>query len=541
MEEVCMKGLRRGSLAVVTILFLAVFALVICAQQIGAAEAKKTAQSKVAPTAKAPLPRYGGTMRIADMTDGTMIGYPPKLLRVYANRQVAPAVETLFRTDQSAKPVPWLATASKEDAKAKTITLTLRKGVKFHDGTDFNAEAVKWNLDQCMSEKTPGSEKFKSVDVIDTFTVRISLTEWDNTVLTSLAQTIGMVISPTACKNNGVDLCANHPVGTGPFQFVSWEKDVRTVYKKFNGYWQKGKPYLDEIVWTPIADPLTRVLSLRKGEVNLALTVPGKDLPGLEKDGFVITRRRPGSGIGSLIPDSANPSSPFANLKVRQAVQHAIDNNAIALKVWNAESEPATQWAYKGHWAYNPAVRSYSYDLNKAKKLLVDAGYPKGFSTKITYRANPDTDRVYAAVQAYLKEIGIDVQLEPVQTGRLNQISYEGVKWEGMIPGPLTPNPDTAAILATRLNGGGKFYSQMLVPEDYSAAINKAIAAPNFNEKQKWTREVMKLMIDKYCLQITLHCSSDFSASKPSLHNHGFLGTPNTGWWTPEEAWMETP
>ena len=535
-----MKGAKKRSSAMIPSLFIAILLLCICSQQIYAAEPKKV-PSKAPPIAKAPVPRYGGTLRIADMTDGAMIGYPPKLLRVYAARQVAPAVETLFRTDQSAKPVPWLVAGFKEDAKTKTITLTLKKGIKFHDGTDFNAEAVKWNLDQCMAEKTAGTEKFKSVDVIDTFTVRISLTEWDNTVLTNLAQTIGMIVSPTACEKNGEDWCASHPVGTGPFQFVSWDKDVRTVYKKFDGYWQKGKPYLDGIVWTPIADPLTRLLSFRKGEVDLALTVPGKDIPGLEKDGFVITRRKPGSGIGSLIPDSANPNSPFAKLKVRQAVQYAIDNNTIAMKVWNAEGEPATQWAYKGHWAYNPAVVSYPYNPAKAKKLLAEAAYPNGFSTKITYRANPDTDRVYTAVQAYLKEIGIDVQLEPVQTARLAQITSEGGKWEGMVPGPVSPNPDVAAMLAARLNGGGMFYSQMLLPEDYSAAINKAITAPTFKEKQKWTQQVMKLMIDKYCLQITLHCSTDLSASKPSLHNHGFLGTPNTGWWTPEEAWMETP
>ncbi len=484
-------------------------------------------------------PKYGGTLRIADMTDGTMIGYPPKLLRVYANRQVAPAIETLFRTDNSGKPVPWLVSTYKEDPKKHTITLALRKGIKFHDGTDFNAEAVKWNLDQCVTEKAPGADKFKSIDILNPFTVLVALTEWDNTVVSNLAQTIGMIVSPAACKKNGTEWCASHPVGTGPFQFVSWEKDVRTVYKKFPNYWQKGKPYLDEVVWTPIADPLTRILSLRRGEVNLALTVPGKDLPLLEKEGYTITRRRPGSGIGSLIPDSANPNSPFSKLKVRQAVQHAIDNNAIAIKVWNAESEPATQWAYKGHWAYNPVVRSYPYNPAKAKQLLSEAGYPNGFSTKITYRANPDTDKVYTAVQAYLREVSIEVQLEPVQTGRLNQISYEGVKWEGMIPGPLTPNPDAAAILATRLNGGGMFYSAMLVPDDYSAAIKKAVTAPTFAEKQKWTREVLKLMIDKYCLQITLHCSSDFSASKPTVHNHGFLGSPNTGWWTPEEAWIE--
>ncbi|HEX2965681.1 MAG TPA: ABC transporter substrate-binding protein, partial [Syntrophorhabdaceae bacterium] len=187
------KRSLQVSLPIIACVLLTCFSQVYAAVQSTNAPSKETKSTAL-------KPQYGGTLRIADMTDGTMIGYPPKLLRVYANRQVAPAVETLFRTDNSGKPVPWLVTAYKEDPKKQAITLTLRKGVKFHDGTDFNAEAVKWNLDQCATEKAPGAEKFKSIDVVDPFTVRIQLTEWDNTVLSNLAQTIGMMVSPAACK-----------------------------------------------------------------------------------------------------------------------------------------------------------------------------------------------------------------------------------------------------------------------------------------------------------------------------------------------------
>ncbi|HEX2965870.1 MAG TPA: ABC transporter substrate-binding protein, partial [Syntrophorhabdaceae bacterium] len=98
--------------------------------------------------AASPTPRYGGILRISDQADGVNMGYPPKLGRIYANRMAAPAVETLFRFDKSGKPVPFLAAGYKEDPKAMSLTISLRTGIKFHDGTDFNAEAVKWNLEQ---------------------------------------------------------------------------------------------------------------------------------------------------------------------------------------------------------------------------------------------------------------------------------------------------------------------------------------------------------------------------------------------------------
>ncbi len=112
--------------------------------------------------------RHGGTLTMSDFVQEPNIGYPPKMFRPPAMRQSGPALETLLRTDMTGKPVPWLATAVKEDPKAMTITLTIRKGVKFHDGTDFNAEAVKWNLDQQVAEKGLGTENIKSVEIIKT-------------------------------------------------------------------------------------------------------------------------------------------------------------------------------------------------------------------------------------------------------------------------------------------------------------------------------------------------------------------------------------
>jgi peptide/nickel transport system substrate-binding protein len=374
--------------------------------------------------AAAPTPRYGGVVKISDQTEGISIGFPAKMPQVYSIRQAAPALETLLRTDKAGKSVPWLATKYVEDAKTGAIALTLRQGVKFHDGTDFNAEAVKWNLDIQTAAKAQGTEKFKSVDVVEKHTVKITLTEWDSTVSGMLAQGLGLIISPAAYKKNGEEWCAKNPVGTGPFQFVSWDKDVKTVYKKFPGYWQKGKPYADGIEFIPMTDSQTRLMSLKSKEIHIGMTLAPKDVEQFRKDGFTVALGKIGVGADTLVFDSANPKSPFADVRVRRAAQYAVDTKAIIRDIFKGVAEYTNQWAYKGHWSYDPTVVGYPYDPQKAKQLLKEAGYPNGFKTKLMYRTTPTDDLEYAAVQAYLKAVGIDVELDPILPPKYNQVAF---------------------------------------------------------------------------------------------------------------------
>jgi peptide/nickel transport system substrate-binding protein len=503
-------------------------------------QAAKLTQQDQAKIVKKLTPIYGGILRIAEQYDGTSIGYPPKLLRVNSSRQAAPAIETLFRIDDMGKPVPWLAETYKNDAKGKSITIKLRKGIKFHDGTDFNAEAAKWNLDQAISAKTQGTEMFRSIDVMDNSTVRINLTEWNITITTNLSQMVGMMISPTAYKKNGEEWCMRNPVGTGPFRFVSWEKDTRTIYRKFDGYWQKGKPYLDEIHYNVIADQLTQTMSLKKGEVDLALWISAKDIPELEKDGFVLNYLRSASGSMGLVPDSANPKSPFADVRVRRAAKHAVDSDAIVKTLYFGLGESANQYAMKRHWGFNPSVVGYPYDPVKARRLLAEAGYPNGFKTKLGYRTNPLDDQVFTAIQSYLKAVGIDAELEPMTPGRYDQLAMApGGKWEGLIINALSPNPDLAGGLAARYSGGGIYYNSMITPEDYLKAIKNAVTAPDFNTEKKWVHEIQRLLVDKYALQIPIAARYAFVAAKPTVHSHGILANLGTGLWTPEETWLD--
>jgi len=197
-------------------------------------------------------------------------------------------------------------------------------------------------------------------------------------MLSNLTMVAGCAVSPTAFDKNGEDWCRNHPVGTGPFEFVSWERDKVLKYKKFNNYWMTGKPYLDGLEYYVIADNTTRQMSLRRGEIDVAHNLDLQDIKGLEKDGFVITRLLEGGNACStgLVPDSANPKSPFADIRVRQATAYAIDQEGLVAGVLMGEGAVSNQYTFKGQWGYNPDVVGYPYNPDKAKKLLADAGYP---------------------------------------------------------------------------------------------------------------------------------------------------------------------
>jgi peptide/nickel transport system substrate-binding protein len=478
--------------------------------------------------------------KVGNSQDTNNLGYPATITLIAGTIPAAPALETLYRIDSEGKTFPYLVEKDAMDPTASTITLTLRKGIKFHDGTDFNADAVKWNLEQCIAARVGGMASIKSIDVIDANTVRINLNGWDNTFISALTQQAGIMISPTAGKTQGKDWCNSNPVGTGPFQFVSWVKDSKITYKKFDGYWQKGKPYVDGVEIYPIADPSVREFSFRKGEVDVAYQLNPQQAQSLEKDGFMVLRNRTGSGSMGLGPDAINPKSPWADLKVRQAAQYAIDTEAIAKNIYVGSAESVNQWCYKGHWGYNSSIAGYPYNPSKAKQLLTDAGYSNGFKTKITYYSgSQNAGDLYTAIQGYFKTVGIDAALEPVTINKWFEVALNGGTWDGLINISPVPNPDLAAALLLSNMGGGRYFSQMLFPSDSVQAIKNAVSAPDFNGKVKYTQEAMKLSIDKYCNQLVLVSVSDLGASQKYVKNSGFWVTKISAWWTPEEVKLE--
>lgn len=192
----------------------------------------------------------------------------------YFNVLISPACEPLIIADEKGNPLPWLAKTIDVSPDGKTITFTLNEGIKFHDGTDFNAEAVKYNLEACVEANVAGSDVLQGVEsyeIPDPYTLKLHMKQYDARLLLTLANgTVGQMASPTALKKptSGDSVPKDHLVGTGPFIFDSWQRDQFVRYVKNENYWQEGKPYIDAIEYRNNADVTVSIMSLKAGEVN---------------------------------------------------------------------------------------------------------------------------------------------------------------------------------------------------------------------------------------------------------------------------------
>ncbi|HEJ83037.1 MAG TPA: ABC transporter substrate-binding protein, partial [Desulfobacteraceae bacterium] len=374
--------------------------------------------------ARAEEPQYGGVLKIIDLAEGAQPLGAPWAVRGIDSKLQKPVLEGLLREDVSGNYHPWLAKEWNIDLENNTITLPLREGVKFHDGTDFNAEAAKWVIDRSIKEKM--LKGFLSVDVVDDYTIRVNVDKYQNNYLNLLASSPCNPVSPTAYKEKGEEWAKWHPVGTGAFKFVSFERGDKLTYTKWDGYWKEGMPYLDGVEYLFIRDPMTQQAAMRapgEEKVHVLSVTSGEQAAMMKAQGFEVISMP--VGPVSLIPDSKNPDSPMAKRKVRQAISYAINRDAIVKARGFGFWKPANQIPSPGNLGYVEDMEFGGYDPEKAKKLLAEAGYPNGFKTTIwVMPAMVDRDAM-VAVQRFLSEIGIEAELEFPDTG-----GYTAKRWK---------------------------------------------------------------------------------------------------------------
>lgn len=415
----------------------------------------------------------------------TPIGYPPKAAPD-AGSLARPACEALVRIARGGKVEPLLATGWEIAPNKKSIVLTLRKGVKFHDGSDFNAQAVKWNYDNVIKAKR--ARDWTSVDVIDDYTVRVNIKAYKNTVLTGLGSFSTLIISPTAVEKNGLDWAMWHPVGTGPFIFVEYERDARLVYKKNPNYWKKGKPYLDGLEFTVIADDMVQKMAFQRGDIHILQTrgLVAKEL----KDAGLKYLAEPG-GTYLLIPDSKNADSPFADKRVRLAVSHAIDREAMVAALGHGFAAPAYQ-LYPGHKETGlKNLDIHEYNPKKAKQLLAEAGYPNGFKTSIHTFIRIVPKNYITAIVNMLKEVGIEAEGDFPEAGRYTEYRFKG--WKNSLMGHGMAPFDNMNY-AFRFYFGGIQFPSVKKPDKWSAVYNAALGS-KYLEPAK-TQALVKLIHD---------------------------------------------
>ena len=339
-------------------------------------------------------------------------------------------VETLVTfPEESTQLVPGLAESWTISKDGLQYTFRLRPGVTFHDGTPLNAQAVKFSIERQINPDHPayklGKYPFanfffgnvKAVEALSDERVAFLLKEPRASFLAILTAGAASIVSPTAVMKAGPDFPL-HPVGTGPFKFVSWDRGQRVVLEKNPAYW-KFPVKLDRVIYRPIVEDQARLTELLTGSLDLIVGVPPDYVGQLESGGKVAVLKQTGAHVWYL--GINNQKKPFDDKRVRQALNYAVDKEAIVRDVLKGTGAPSRGPVLPSTWAADPALKAYPHDPERAKKLLAEAGYPNGFATTLWVPESGSGMQSPVAMstvmQSNLKAVGVNVTLQTMEWG----------------------------------------------------------------------------------------------------------------------------
>ena len=495
-----------------------------------------TAPTSTAPTTTAPTttaPKYGGDLKyIYAYSPGENIGWPldRNTQNIWGTNWVFAESIVQLMIDNTV--VPHLATSWEFADDYSSITFELRQGVRFHDGTDFNADAVKFTLDANIEEGQTNALNWESVDIIDDYTVRLNFVQYENSFWQDITGTNCFFTSPTAFRDNGIDWVREHPIGTGPFKFVSWERDVNMLFERNDDYWQEGKPYLDSIEFITVKEKMTAQSVMVAGDGHVLALQAGRELYDLDNLGFNITAYAAGTDF--LIPDTANPESQFSDIRIRQAIQYAIDKVAVAQALGYGYMTATSQLTPHLHPFYNPNLPLIEYNVEKAKELLTLAGHPNGITTTLYVEANYQIKAL--AIQAQLASAGIIAEIEMLENLKFWEYNMGG--WEnGILFAGFAWGPNWAKAYKSFFPPAGPFFASVQ-PPDVADLVNRAIATTDPDEQRALNYELSQVLYDDVTVIPYLSDAMGW-ATAPSVMDHHLLEGADWQYWFPADCWLD--
>lgn len=321
-------------------------------------------------------------------------------------------LEGLTRLTPELQVVPQLATSWEVAEDKVTWTFQLRRGVKFQDGTPFNAEAVKFNFEHVTFADPPvrRTEMFagfiERLEVVDEYTVRIITLKPFGPMLEYLAHPAAAIMSPTHRMDPGANP-DRHPVGTGPFRFVEWIAGDRLVMERNEEYWGE-LPKIDRVIVKPVPESAARVMMLETGEAHVIAAPSPHDVPLLEAIPGVTVYTIPETRASFALMN--NQRWPFSDIRVRHALNHAVDVDAIIEHLFHGFGEPLRSPLPPKMWAHVD-IGDYEYDPERARELLREAGVPEGFTVRVWTYVHPRYPILAEALGAYLEAVGLNVEI----------------------------------------------------------------------------------------------------------------------------------
>jgi len=382
-------------------------------------------------TATTVTPVSGGTLRIiynaAPAVLGGSVEQGPFDLFV-----LLAGVEKIMDYNDEQVIAPWLAETVNQDDNAKTITVKLHAGIKCHDGSDFDADAMMWNFQNQIDRKRIGYlDSFVKMEKVDAVTVKLYYQgDYNNQLLAAWLWSPPMYSKGAwdkAVSESGEasEWARNNFSGTGPYKLKEYQRDVKLVLERFNDYWGP-KPYLDTIEWIFIPEATTAVAMMQAGEADLWLSGSVNDQLNLVKQGLV---RQMGLGsIPCIYPN--NVIDKYKDTRILNAMEYALNKEAIAKALGQGQYKAMKMLSPEGRAGYDAAYVGHPYDEAKAKQLLTDAGFPNGIDVKIT--ALVGQEDACTALKQYWDAAGIRTTIDMADAGRFYGGLYGG-GWDDLL------------------------------------------------------------------------------------------------------------
>lgn len=399
---------------------------------------------------------YGGVLRTAqpNLNYSVTIGTPYATTGDEQETAMAAIYDKLWTRGPDGKVQLVLADSYEISEDGLEYTFVLKQGIKFHDGSDLNAEVVAWNYNKVIEYGYITG--IASAEAVDEYTVKVKLSNANPFFLMSNADRTPLYICSKAnVEKIGEDAAQTHPVGTGAFEFVSMEVNNSIVLKKNENYWKKDEngnplPYLDGIEVSAIADPTVAAAALANKEIDVYTGTLDDLVQNLETYGienFAIEKGSVPTQIRGIRFMANNRNAKlFTDERLRKAVAYAIDGEAIASSFPAGEMVYTEQIALPGGRDYIDSPVVYDYNPEKAKELLAEAGYPNGFEIEINIDTSATGQTLAQLYQYYLGEVGIDVKIMSYSNAERNAIQDREDTWDQLLVSQTGINGDSSNV-----------------------------------------------------------------------------------------------
>jgi ABC-type transport system substrate-binding protein len=453
---------------------------------------------------------------------------------------VVPFAETMCGETTPGVILPGMAESWEIDAEKGEILMNIRKGVKFHDGSDLNAEVVEWNFKMAQDSGylNPGISK---VEALNDYQVVVKMNGYLNNCLNILASHAFALCSMENYIKNGAAYAEENPVGTGPFKFNNKKAGISVSYDRFDGYWQEGKPYLESIEYAFITDIMTQNVTMMATTSDAAdvIGVTSAEQMALLRDDPNLELKLLPIGPTIMMPSGINKDSPWSKLEVRQALAWAIDRESLCEARGFGIFTPATQFVGEGYMGRLPdeeVAGTLGFDPSKARELLAAAGYPNGFSTELIGTTSVDRETV-VAIQSMLTDIGIKSEISFPEAGAVTNLTQTG--WEGIVFGQARAQASITTLYRRFIDPGFTYNVSIFRPDTDEFRDLYALSRSTPKMEHSIMQELSRIIRDDMIV-IPIYDTYEAYIIRKGVHDSGFTEYGATTIYLPQNMWRSS-